>query len=126
MNAQQVDLLVGDWDDVYKKGQTTFWVLLALYEGKKYMPQIENFIRQATKDHFSVREQSLYRALRRFSDMQMIATENVPNPHGPDRKYYFLTPLGVQVLAQFTTLNIIPLYEADTSRLITKLLKENL
>lgn len=125
MNSQELDLLVADWDDVYKKGQTTFWVLLALYDGKKYTAQIDEFIRTATHDHFQVREQSLYRALRRFHDMQLVGIEKIPAPGGPDRKYYHLTPIGKAVLARFTHLNLVPLFQNSTHSLITNLIQEH-
>jgi len=116
--------MVGDWDDVYKKGQTTFWVLLALYDGKKYMNQIDDFINKATSNHFQIREQSLYRALRRFHGMGLVTLESIPSPRGPDRKCYSLTETGKIVLARFSSLNINPLYEDHTVQLIQSLTQE--
>ena len=36
MNEETIDILVADWDDVYKKGQLSLWILLAIADGKKY------------------------------------------------------------------------------------------
>ena len=49
MSSRTVDGLVADWDEVYKKGQLSLWVLLAVYDGKKYAAQISDFMSEATR-----------------------------------------------------------------------------
>jgi DNA-binding PadR family transcriptional regulator len=110
MDRRSIDELVADWDDVYKKGQLTLWVLLAVFEGKKYAAQITDFMFEATGGSFEVKEQSLYRALRRFDDMGLVRISLEESPSGgPKRKYYELTNEGVAVVGRFVEINIAPL-----------------
>ena len=111
--------MVADWDEVYKKGQLTLWVLLAVYDGKKYAAQISEFMSEATKGEFEVKEQSLYRALRRFDDMGLVqmTLEESPNS-GPKRKYFQLTEMGQAVVGRFVSLNIAPLLQPKIINLL--------
>ena len=112
MDRRSIDELVADWDDVYKKGQLTLWVLLAVVEGKKYAAQISDFMFEATGGSFEVKEQSLYRALRRFDDMGLVRISLEESPSGgPKRKYYELTNEGVAVVGRFVEINIAPLLQ---------------
>lgn len=112
MDRRSIDELVADWDDVYKKGQLTLWVLLAVFEGKKYAAQITDFMFEATGGSFEVKEQSLYRALRRFDDMGLVRISLEESPSGgPKRKYYELTNEGVAVVGRFVEINIAPLLQ---------------
>lgn len=119
MSNGAIDELVADWNDVYKKGQLTLWVLLAVYDGKKYAAQISSFMSEATNGEFEVKEQSLYRALRRFDDMGLvqITLEESPNS-GPKRKYFQLTEVGETVVGKFVTLNIAPLLQPHIMKLL--------
>lgn len=117
--------LVNDWDEVYKKGQLGLWVLLSLYEGRKYTAEIIEFMATASNGHFEVKEQSLYRALRRFDGMNLVEVTEEPSPNsGPKRKYYNLTPLGRAVLGRFVSLQILPLLEPRVSTIIMQAAKE--
>ena len=119
MNDNLVSQYVDEWDDVYKKGQLSFWVLLSIYDSKKYAAEIEEFMKQLSNDEFAVKEQSLYRALRRFKTMKLVdITEEKSPASGTKRKYYSLTPFGTAVLKEFTIRNILPL----TSPTVTSLL----
>lgn len=125
MNENTVNQLVEEWDDVYKKGQLSFWVLLSIYEGEKYALQITEFMDTVSGGQFEVKEQSLYRALRRFKDMGLVSIEQRESPNsGPKRKYYSLTQTGIAVLQQFSERNIIPLTQDPTHLLVIKLQQE--
>lgn len=125
MNDDVINGLVDDWDDVYKKGQLGVWILLSIYDGRKYTAEIIEFMDKASHGHFAVKEQSLYRALRRFKDMGLVDVTEEQSPNsGPKRKYYELTELGVVVLGKFATLNIRPLLQPQISTLINHLAEE--
>lgn len=122
MNNHIIEGLVADWDDVYKKGQLTFWILLSIYDGKKYAAQINEFMYAATDGAFEVKEQSLYRALRRFSDMKLVSIMEEESPNsGPKRKYYQLTETGEKVLGTFVKLHMKPLLSPNITKLIHEL-----
>jgi DNA-binding PadR family transcriptional regulator len=125
MKEDEVDNLVADWDDVYKKGQLSVWILLAIFEGKKYSAQINEFMYDATAGRFEVKEQSLYRALRRFSDMGLVSITEEQSPNsGPKRKYYQLTEGGEKVLGKFLDLNITPLLRPKVTALLERAIQK--
>ncbi len=125
MNRDEIERMVADWDDVYKKGQLTLWILLAIYDGKKYAAQITEFMDIATGGAFEVKEQSLYRALRRFSGMKLVhITEEQSPSSGPKRKYYELTKAGEVMLGTFIRVHIIPLYRPEITKLIQQAAEE--
>jgi DNA-binding PadR family transcriptional regulator len=121
MDYKLIDSLVEDRDDVYKKGQLTLWMLLAISDSKKYAAQITDFMKNATGGNFEVKEQSLYRALRRFDAMGLVKITKEQSPNsGPKRKYYELTAQGEVVLGRFIKLHIAPLFEPHVSTLLIK------
>lgn len=125
MNQNKIDGLVSDWDDVYKKGQLALWMLIAIYDGKKYSAQIAAFMFTATNGAFEVKEQSLYRALRRFSSMGLVViTEEHSPSNGPKRKYFELTETGRLVLKKFIERHVIPFQGAKIQTLIHSISKE--
>lgn len=79
-----------------------------------------------TDGTFEVQEQSLYRALRRFKGMDMVNVSEEESPgSGPKRKFYYLTPVGHSVLADFIALHIEPLTQPRITTLLTQIKGEN-
>lgn len=119
MDDDYIDELVYEWDEVYKKGQLSLWVLLSIYDQKKYAAEISQYMYEATNGTFEVKEQSLYRALRRFKGMNMVAVTEEDSPNGgPKRKFYELTPTGRTVLQKFIGLHITPLMQPNITAII--------
>lgn len=113
--------LVTSWEEVYKKGQLTLWVLLALFNGGKKMEEIKDFIERATKGLFSVDDKSMYRALRRYYDADLVEFEFKVNTGGPDWKIYKLTNLGKEVLGHFVKRNITGvLFQPEIKKLLER------
>ena len=98
------------WEEVYKKGQLTFWLLVALKEGPKHMAAIKDYITTATGGTLTADNQSMYRALRRFYEAELLDADSSPGSGGAERKVYRLSPLGSQVLDAFTQRNITNVY----------------
>lgn len=122
MSNSYAESLVYEWDEVYKKGQLTFWVLLAIYDGKKYAAEISEFMFNVTNGSFEVQEQSLYRALRRLKATSMVRVTEHKSPNsGPKRKYYHLTSVGKTVLTAFVDLHIAPLAKPEIKNLLSRL-----
>jgi PadR family transcriptional regulator PadR len=119
MNDQQyISKLLTGWEEIAKRGQLTLWVLLALKEGPKHMADIKTFIAKATGDLITVDDKSLYRALRRYHQTEMLTFTTAPG-NGPDRKVYALSPIGAEVLRQFIDRNIIgTLYQPNIMQLM--------
>jgi len=120
-NEQQyLDELLGAWEDTYKKGQLTLWIFLALKEGEKYVDEIKLFVEEKTKGTLTCEEQSLYRTLRKYKDLNMVDFKNRPGEGGPERKYYFLSGLGLELLHKFTDRNMLLFYNAEIKDLMFK------
>ncbi len=98
--------LLSAWEETYKKGQLTLWIFFALRDGPKYTDEIRRFVSETSADTISCEEQSLYRALRKFEHVGVFDHELRPGNKGPDRKYYFLTNLGLELYHRFTKRNI--------------------
>lgn len=112
--------LLESWEETYKKGQLTLWIFLSLKDGKKYVDEIKLFISKYSKNTISCEEQSLYRSLRKYVHLQIVNYKSRKGNKGPDRKYYYLTESGLELLHQFISRNI-NLFE---DKKIKKLLNE--
>jgi PadR family transcriptional regulator PadR len=103
--------LLEGWEEVHKRGQLTLWILLALKNGPKHMSDIKDFIHKTTHGTLTADDKSMYRALRRYTDAEMLDFSNQPSENGgPELKIYRLTPIGKNVLDQFIKRNITSLY----------------
>ncbi len=102
--------LLDGWEEMYKKGQLTLWILLALKDDPKHMASIKDFIKKSTNGSLSADDQSMYRALRRYYDAELVDYEEQPGDNGPGRKVYKLTSIGQKVLANFVTRNITKVF----------------
>lgn len=106
------------WEEIYKRGHLTFWVLLALSSEPLATPELYVKIRDFSANNFNVTEQSMYRALRRFHDVGLIEIKR-----GEDRrsKLYMLTQTGRNILRGFVERNIAPLYSLTLQRAFKEL-----
>ncbi|MFC1555812.1 PadR family transcriptional regulator [candidate division KSB1 bacterium] len=114
------DELLRSWEETYKKGQLTFWLLLSLREKPRYVGEIKEFIEKMTEGSISCEDQSLYRALRKFNDLKIVDYELGEGHKGPERKYYVLTALGRELLSEFIKRNISILYNKELAELLSK------
>ena len=112
--------LLEAWEETYKKGQLTFWIFLALKEGEKYVDEIKAFVVNTTNGTLTCEEQSLYRTLRKYRELEMVDYRTGPGEGGPERKYYFLTQLGASLLKQFIDRNIRLFFIPTIQKLISK------
>ncbi len=110
--------LLKNWEATYKKGQLSFWLLLSLKDQPVFVSEIKDFIETVTKGTISCEGQSLYRALRKFYDLEIVDFELRKGNKGPDRKYYSLTPIGKELLHEFTQRNISLFYEKKVADLV--------
>ena len=102
--------LLETWENTYKKGQLTFWLLLALRDESRYVSDIQAFIDTHTEGTITCEDQSVYRALRKFYDLEIVDYELRDGNKGPERKYYSLTPIGRDLLSEFIKRNVKILY----------------
>ena len=115
--------LLAGWEEVHHKSKLSLWILLALKDVAKYMASIKEFISHATNQQIQPDDKSVYRALRRFRDSDLIEFELQPNAGGPDLKIYQLTKTGSKVLESFLERNIIDIFYQPRNR---KLIEEGM
>lgn len=120
MNNKHLNELLSAWEETYKKGQLTLWIFLALKDGKKYVDEIKTFVEEQSKNTMTCESQSLYRNLRKFQHVGVVDFESGEGNKGPERKYYFLTELGLSLLNQFIERNIKLFFNQQIINLISK------
>lgn len=118
-NNQLTDLLSA-WEETYKKGQLTLWIFLSLKDGKKYVDEIKSFVEEQSNQTMSCETQSLYRNLRKYQHIGVVDFEAGDGHKGPERKYYFLTELGTELLNQFIKRNINLFFGNEIKNLLTQ------
>ena len=102
-----IEELLNAWEETYKKGQLTLWVFLALKEERKCVEEIKEFVERMSEGTMSCEEQSLYRNLRKFQHLEIVAYESKKVSKGPDRKYYYMTETGEELFKRFVERNIL-------------------
>lgn len=101
------DELLQKWEETYKKGLLSFWILLLLSERPSYPFEMRPLIEEISQGTISADDNSLYRALNRFQNLDIVASETQPSKQGPYRRYYRLTDKGIWLLKQFIERNIL-------------------
>lgn len=80
-----------------RKGMLEFCVLLLLSHGDAYVSEI---IAKMKAAHLIVVEGTLYPLMTRLKNDGLLGYRWEESPSGPPRKYYSITPLGSQFLAE--------------------------
>jgi DNA-binding PadR family transcriptional regulator len=114
----QLSELLSAWEETYKKGQLTLWIFLSLKDGKKYVDEIKSFVEEQSNHTMTCESQSLYRNLRKYQHVGVVDFETGEGNKGPERKYYFLTELGLELLNSFIERNINLFFSEQIKNLI--------
>ncbi len=119
-NDSMINELLNAWEETYKKGQLTFWVFLALKENNKCVEEIKEFVEKMSEGSMSCEEQSLYRNLRKFQHLGIVAYDCKRVSKGPERKYYRLTDTGKELFQRFVERNILIFTKKSIDNLLKK------
>ncbi len=106
------DTLLQKWEESYKKGLLSFWILLLLHERDSYPFEMRPLIEEISQGTMTADDNSIYRALSRFQEVGLVSSETQASTQGPSRRYYRLTDKGFKLLKQFITRNIL-VFEKD-------------
>jgi PadR family transcriptional regulator PadR len=101
------DELLQKWEETYKKGLLSLWILLLLAERPSYPFEMRSLIEELSQGTMSADDNSIYRALARFQDMGLTDSDTQPSKQGPYRRYYRLTDKGRLLLKRFIERNIL-------------------
>jgi DNA-binding PadR family transcriptional regulator len=116
-----LDGLLEKWESVYKKGLLSFWILLVLDERPTYAFEMNALLQQLSQGTISADDNSLYRALNRFEDVGLVASDLQPSPNGPARRYYSLTSNGRELLRRFIERNVMIFRSTEVEKKIESL-----
>ncbi|MEW6285203.1 MAG: PadR family transcriptional regulator [Chloroflexota bacterium] len=119
-----VDELLKTWEENYKKGLLTFWLLLFLHERPAYAYEAGAAIEALSQGKILADENSIYRALNRFETLGIVQSELQASKVGPPRRYYTLTKAGVRLLAKFIQRNILIFEDASIVERIQAVIKD--
>lgn len=103
----ELDRLLENWESVYKKGLLTFWLLLLLDEKPCYPYEMAAEVTRLSEGMISADGNSIYRAVNRFEEMGLVASQSGESKLGPPRKYFSLTGDGRDLLRLFIERNIL-------------------
>lgn len=115
--------LLNSWEEVYKKGQLTFWILLSLKNSPMDMASIKSYIETNTNKTMTADDQSMYRALRRYFEANIVIFDTAPGKSGPEKKIYRLSSTGESLLSSFIKRNIEGVFYKDN---VKKIIKESI
>jgi PadR family transcriptional regulator PadR len=125
MESEPLDTLLAQWEETYKKGLLTFWLLLLLSRRKAYPYEIRDAILELSQNSISADENSIYRALNRLAGSGLVDSELHPSETGPSRRYFFLTDHGKILLSRFISRNILIFQQPAVAGSIQKVLSTN-
>ncbi|KPK14409.1 MAG: hypothetical protein AMK69_28695 [Nitrospira bacterium SG8_3] len=120
MAQNYLDQLLAQWEGTYKKGLLSFWLLLLLSQRKAYPYEMKAAIEELSQNSISADENSIYRALKRLAQSGVVDSEVQPSETGPDRRYFFPTELGQELLTHFISRNILVFQHPVVANLIQK------
>ena len=120
MTSKKLEQLLTQWEGTYKKGLLSFWLLLLLSQRKAYPYEMKAAIEELSQNSISADENSIYRALKRLAQSGIVDSEVLPSESGPNRRYFFLTALGQELLTRFISRNILVFQHPIVADLIQK------
>jgi DNA-binding PadR family transcriptional regulator len=115
-----IDFLLSQWEETYKKGLLSFWLLLLLAQRKAYPYEMKSAIAELSQNTISADENSIYRALNRLARCGIVDSEMQLSETGPKRRYFSLTDAGKELLVRFITRNIQVFQHPVVAELIHK------
>lgn len=121
MEENNLEYLLSQWEETYKKGLLSFWLLLLLNQRKAYPYEIKDAITELSQNTISAEDNSIYRALKRLAQSGVVDSEIQPSVNGPNRRYFYLTDLGRQLLKQFINRNIQVFHHPEVADLINQI-----
>ena len=125
MANNDIGELLNKWEESYKKGLLSFWILLLLYERASYPYEMSAEVLKISQGTISVDDNSIYRALNRFESVKIVKSELQQSNSGPQRRYYSLTNTGKTLLTEFIQRNIQVFETPSVSERISAVLQDS-
>lgn len=125
MPNDDISDLLTKWEETYKKGLLSFWILLLLSERPSYPYEMSAEVAKISQGTISVDDNSIYRALNRFEAAGIVKSELQQSNMGPQRRYYTLTSKGKALLTEFIQRNIQVFETPSVAERITTVLQNS-
>lgn len=90
------------WKREYKKGSTSYMILLLLMDKPRYGYQLLHELNQLTGNQVSFEYSGIYQILKNLTGDKYIKYNWQKSNRGPDRKYYHITLRGKKLIKDFT------------------------
>jgi PadR family transcriptional regulator len=118
VSQPQLEELLSTWEGNYKKGLLTLWLLLILHEREAYAFEMSRLVSELSQGTITADENSIYRAMNRFEQLGIVASSWHDSEVGPQRRYYRLSPIGLEMLRTFLRRNILLFQTEEVSKRI--------
>lgn len=109
--------LIKSWSKEYKKGFSAYFLLLMMKEEPTYGFDLSRKL-QAVNQGLPFGESGIYQQLKKLENAGLVNSEWRPSDQGPRRKYYMLTPQGVEVLDELTHTMVLPMLQSLSRMLL--------
>jgi PadR family transcriptional regulator, regulatory protein PadR len=103
-----------------KRGFLQFVALVLISKGRKYAYEIKADILQYSRGGFDIDRNNLYKKLRSLERDGILKSQMEPSLRGAQRKYYTLTTLGKELLAETHNL-LFPLMKSLSKTILKDL-----
>ncbi len=117
--------LLETWEDVFKKGLLSFWLLLLLDSRSCYPFEMKGLVEAFSQHTITADANSIYRALSRFEKLGIVSSEIQPSQSGPDRRYYSLTDKGGDLLGRFIQRNLLIFQNGEIAQKMAAVVEKN-
>lgn len=124
MAFDEIDTYLLQWEETYKKGLLSFWMLLQLANRETYPYEMRGEIAALSGHMMVVDDNSIYRALRRFAAAGLVESHQRESVSGPPRRYFRLSPKGQELLARFIRRNILTFQRPEVTKIVKQVLDQ--
>ncbi len=110
--SKNVEKTLKLWDKEYKKGFTSYVILLFLKTETLYGYEIKGKLEELTSNAISYQDSGVYQILKKLSSKKLVTSEKRESNKGPMRKYYTITDAGIQLIELYTIHYVLPINKA--------------
>ncbi len=109
---KDLDKTIALWKKEYKKGFTSFMILLLLKGHSMYGYQIKQKLAEITGEKVHFQDSAVYHILKKLRKKEFVTSEWRESNMGPKRKYYVITNSGERLINIFAIEYICPMNKA--------------
>lgn len=110
--SKNIEKTLLQWDKEYKKGFTSYVILLFLKKQPMYGYEIKNNLENMTDRRTTFQDSGIYQILKKLNFKKLVTTEIRESTKGPKRKYYSITEDGIELINLFTWNYALPINKA--------------